>query len=99
LHDLEIALDRGSPEFVGMRSVAAPGEHSVLVECVVELRVVREQDGGTGSGGFCGDVLLRVDIGLEILDARIRRVVYEIESGAPEYATLTGLPRSNTVKV
>ena len=82
LHDLEIALDPIGPEFVWMRTVTAAGEHSVLVERIVELRVVREEDGRTGSGGFCGHVLLRVDIGLEILDAGIRRVVHEIESGA-----------------
>src|SRR5438132_13399837 len=65
-----------------MRTVTAPSEHSVLVERIIELRVVREKDGRAGGGGFRRYVLLRLDIGLEILDARIRRVVHEIESGA-----------------
>ena len=82
LHDLEIALDPIGAELVRMRTVAAPGEHSVLVDRIVELRVVREKDGRTGRGGLRGHVLLRVDIGLEILDARIRRVVHEIERRA-----------------
>ena len=64
-----------------MRTVTAPGEHSVLVERIVELRVVREKDGRTGSAGSCGHVLLRVDVRLEILDTRVRRIVHEIESG------------------
>jgi len=45
LHDLEIALDPIGTELVWMRSVAATGEHSVVVERIVELGIVREQDG------------------------------------------------------
>jgi len=65
-----------------MRTFAASGEHSVFVDRIVELRMIREKDRGTRGGGFCRYVLLRVDVGLEIFDARIRRVVYKIESGA-----------------
>src|SRR6266853_5964254 len=82
LHDLEIALDPIGPELVWMGTVAASGEHSVLVERIVELRVVRQKNRRAGGSGFCGHMLLRVDIGLEILDARVRRVVHEIESCA-----------------
>ena len=70
-----------------------------FVECIIELRVVREKEGGTGCGGFCGYVFLRIEIGLEILDARVRRVVHKLKAVPPEYATLTSLPRSKTVKV
>src|SRR5260221_7657525 len=82
LHDLAIALAPIGAELVWMGTVAASGEHSVLVERIVELRVVRQKNCRAGGGGFCGHMLLRVDIGLEILDARVRRVVHEIESGA-----------------
>src|SRR5262244_3261382 len=82
LHHLEIALDRIGAEFVGMRTFTASSEHSVFVDCIVELRMIREKDRGTRGSGFCRYVLLRVDVGLEIFDARIRRVVYKIESGA-----------------
>src|SRR5712675_3527471 len=72
LHDLEIALDPIGAELVWMGTVAASGEHSVFVERIVELRVVRQKDGRAGRGGFCSHVLLRVDIDLEIPDARVR---------------------------
>ena len=42
LHDLEIALDHFGAEFVGMRTVAAAGEHAVFVHGVVELGMVRQ---------------------------------------------------------
>src|SRR5215468_11885519 len=44
LHHLEVALDPIGPEFVRMRTFAASGEHSVFVDRIVELRVVREKD-------------------------------------------------------
>src|SRR5262245_38764677 len=65
-----------------MRTFAASSKHSVFVDRIVELRMIREKDRGTRGGGFCGHVLLRVNIGLEIFDARMRRIVYRIESGA-----------------
>src|SRR5262249_41781588 len=82
LHDLKIALYPFCTELVWMRTFAASGEHSVFVDRIVELRMIREKDRGTRGGGFCRYVLLRIDVGLEIFDARIRRVVYKIESGA-----------------
>ena len=82
LHYLEITLDPIRTEFVWMWTLTSSSEHSVLVDGVVELGVIREKDRGTRSGGFCRHVLLRVDVGLEILDARIRRIVHKIESGA-----------------
>src|SRR6185369_1418949 len=82
LHDLEIALDPIGPNLVRMRRVTTASEHSVLVERIIELGVVREEDGGAGGGSSRGYVPLRVDIGLKVLDARVRRVVHEIECGA-----------------
>src|SRR5258708_18976090 len=72
LHDLEIALDPIGAELVWMGTVAASGEHSVFVERIVELRVVRQKDGRACRGGFFGHVLLRVDIDLEIPDSLVR---------------------------
>src|SRR5262245_8956887 len=82
LHHLEIALDPIGSKLVWMRTLTASSEHSVFVDRIVELRMIREKDRGTGGSGFCGHVLLRVDVGLEIFDARIRLIVYKIESGA-----------------
>src|SRR5689334_8593603 len=48
LHDLEITLNRIGADFVWVRTFAAAREHSVLVECIVELRMVREQHRRTG---------------------------------------------------
>src|SRR5262249_46032220 len=58
LHHLEIALHPFGTELVWMWTFAASGEHSVFVDRIVELRVVRKKDRGTGSGGLCGHVLL-----------------------------------------
>src|SRR5215831_4454184 len=44
LHHLEVALDPIGPEFVGMRTLTASGEHSVFVDRIVELRMIREKD-------------------------------------------------------
>ena len=53
LRDLKIALDRiGARASYGMRTVAAAGKHSVLVDRVVELRVVREEDGRASGGSL-----------------------------------------------
>src|SRR5262249_18153775 len=83
LHHLEIALDPFCTELVWMRTFAPSSEHSVFVDRIVELRVVREKDGGTRGGGFCRYVLLRVDVGLKILDPPIPPLVYQIKRRAP----------------
>ena len=57
-HDLEMALDPVGADLVWMRTFAAPGEHSVLVERVVELRSGSESSTGCAAGrGFLGHVL------------------------------------------
>src|SRR5207249_10046605 len=67
LHDAlpisEIALHPVGPDFVWMRPVAAAREHAVLVERIVELGVVGEQHGRSGSDRPPGHVPLRVDVG------------------------------------
>ena len=67
-----------------MRAIAAAGEHSVFVNCIIELRVVREKDGRTGCGRFCRYVLLQVDIGLEILDAGSGVLFTKLKAVPPE---------------
>src|SRR5260221_9933133 len=82
LHHPEIALHPVGPDLVGVRPVAAAREHAVLVVCVVELRVVREEHGRAGSGGLPGHGPLRDDVGLEIPDSRVGTGVEEIEGRA-----------------
>jgi hypothetical protein len=79
LHHLKIALNPVAAELVRVRAFTAPGEHPVFVARIVEFRVIGQQNGSPGGGGFSRDVLLRVDVGLKILDPGIWGVVHEIE--------------------
>lgn len=65
-----------------MRPVATAGEHTVLIDGVIELGMIGQQHAGFRFGGFCGDMFLRVDVRLKIFNARVGRVVDEVKGCA-----------------
>src|SRR6187402_651467 len=77
LRHLEVALNRVRANVVRMRTITTTRDHPILADRIVELRVVREKDGRTSGGRLRGHVLLRLDVGPEVLNSGVRRVVHE----------------------
>src|SRR5262252_2086859 len=73
IEDLEVALDSVAPDFERMRLAGtARRQHPDLGSCVVELRLVRHQNGGAGRSR--SEFVRRIDVSVEM-----RHVVHEVE--------------------
>src|SRR5687767_5366511 len=82
LGDPEATLHPVGVHLEGVRSVAKAREHAVSVGGVVELGMVRKENRRAGLLRLRREVPLRLDVGLEVLDAGTGQVGLEDERGA-----------------